>query len=72
MRLGSRAHDFHYSIEKRCGKLGHYVSFNEIHVLYNKLTGNPKVPGSIPGTEDDFTELFFNIFDFFLVLGNIY
>ena len=34
-RLRSCAHDFHYSIEKRCGKLGHYVSFNEIHVLYS-------------------------------------
>ena len=33
-RLRSCAHDFHYSIEKRCGKLGRYVSFNEIHVLY--------------------------------------
>ena len=33
-RLRSRAHDFHYSIEKRRGKLGRYVSFNEIHVLY--------------------------------------
>ena len=33
-RLRSRAHDFHCSIEKRCGKLGRYVSFNEIHVLY--------------------------------------
>ena len=33
--LRSHAHDFHYySIEKRCGKLGRYVSFNEIHVLY--------------------------------------
>ena len=32
-RLRSRAHDFHYSIEKRCGELGCYVSFNEIHVL---------------------------------------
>ena len=25
-RLRSLAHDFHYSIEKRCGKLGRYVS----------------------------------------------
>ena len=33
-RLRSPAHDFHYSIEKRCGKLGRYVSFNKIHVLY--------------------------------------
>ena len=33
-RLRLRAHDFHYSIEKRCGKLGRCVSFNEIHVLY--------------------------------------
>ena len=33
-RLRSRAHDFHYSIEKRRGKLGSYVSFNKIHVLY--------------------------------------
>ena len=33
-RLRSRAHDFHYSIEKRCGKLERYVTFNEIHVLY--------------------------------------
>ena len=31
--LRSRAHDFHYSIEKRRGKIGRYVSFNEIHVL---------------------------------------
>ena len=33
-RLLSRAHDFHdfhYRIEKRCGKLGRYVSFIEIH-----------------------------------------
>ena len=37
-RLRSRAYDFHYSIEKRCGKLGHYVSFNEIHVLYWKFS----------------------------------
>ena len=29
-RLRSRAHGFHYSIEKRCSKLGRYVSFNEI------------------------------------------
>ena len=34
-RLRSRAFDFHYSSEKRCGKLGRYFSFNEIHVLYN-------------------------------------
>ena len=33
-RLHSRAQDFHYSIEKRCGQLGRFVSFNEIHVLY--------------------------------------
>ena len=32
-RLRSLAHDFPYSIEKRCGKLGRYVSLNEIHVL---------------------------------------
>ena len=32
-RLRSRAHDFHYSIEKRCDKLGRYVSFNEIHAV---------------------------------------
>ena len=32
-RLRSRAHDFHCSTEKRCGKLGRYVSFTEIHVL---------------------------------------
>ena len=32
--LRSCAHDFHYSIEKRCGKLGCYISLNEIHVLY--------------------------------------
>ena len=31
--LRSRAHDFHYSIEKRCGKLGRSVSFSEIHAL---------------------------------------
>ena len=31
-RLRSRAYDFQYIIEKRCGKLGRYVSFNEIHV----------------------------------------
>ena len=36
-RLRSSAHDFHYIIEKRCGKLGRYVSFNEIHVLYSKV-----------------------------------
>ena len=34
-RLRSRAHDFHNTTEKRCGKLGRYVSFNEIRVLYN-------------------------------------
>ena len=34
VRLRSRAHDFHYSIQKRCSKLGRYVSLNEIHVLY--------------------------------------
>ena len=33
-RLRSCAHYFHYSIQKRCGKLGRYVSFNEIHGLY--------------------------------------
>ena len=33
-RLRSRAQDFHCSIEKRCSKLGRYVSFTEIHVLY--------------------------------------
>ena len=33
-RMSSRAYEFHYSIEKRCGKLGRYVSFNENHVLY--------------------------------------
>ena len=32
-RLRSSAHDFHFITEKRCGKLGRYVSFNEIHVL---------------------------------------
>ena len=31
--LHSRANYFHFSIEKRCGKLGRFVSFNEIHVL---------------------------------------
>ena len=36
-RLRSRAHDFHCSIEKRCDKLGRYVSFNEIHVLYTDV-----------------------------------
>ena len=34
-RLRSCAHYFHYSIQKRCGKLGRYVSFNEIHGLYD-------------------------------------
>ena len=33
-RLRSRAHDFHYSIEKRCGELGRYVSFDEIHAQW--------------------------------------
>ena len=33
-RLRSRAYIFHYSIEKRCGELESYDSFNEIHVLY--------------------------------------
>ena len=33
-RLRSRAHDVQYSIQKRYSKLGRYVSFNEIHVLY--------------------------------------
>ena len=33
-RLRSRAHDFHCSFEKRCGKLGRYVSFTEFHALY--------------------------------------
>ena len=33
-RLRSRANDFHYSIEKRCGQLARFVSFNEIHVIY--------------------------------------
>ena len=28
-RLRSRAHGFHYSIEKRCGKLGRYVSLTK-------------------------------------------
>ena len=37
-RLRSRAHDFHYSIQKRYGKLGRYVSFIEIHVLYKPDT----------------------------------
>ena len=32
-RLRSGAHDFHYTIEKRCGKVGRYVSFNEIHLI---------------------------------------
>ena len=36
-RLRSRAHDFHCSIEKRCGKLGRYVSFTKIHVLYTQV-----------------------------------
>ena len=35
-RLRSRAPNFYYSIEKRCSKLGRYVSFNEIHVFYCK------------------------------------
>ena len=35
-RLRSRAHDFNHSIEKRCCKLGRYVSFIEINVLYFK------------------------------------
>ena len=33
----SHAHDFLYSIEKRCGKLGRHVSFNESQELYRKL-----------------------------------
>ena len=32
--LRSRAHDFHSSIDKRCGRLGCNFSFTEIHVLY--------------------------------------
>ena len=36
-RLRSRANDFHYSIEKRYGKLERYVSFHKIHVLYYKV-----------------------------------
>ena len=36
-RLRSRAHDFHCSIEKRCGKLGRNDSFTEIHLLYHHL-----------------------------------
>ena len=39
-RLRSRAYDFHYSTEKRCGNLGRYVSFNEIHVFYNMYVLN--------------------------------
>ena len=35
---GSRAHHFHCSIGKRCGKIGRYDSFNEIHVLYCNLS----------------------------------
>ena len=35
VHLRSRTHEFHYSPEKRCGKLGPYVSFNEIHLLYS-------------------------------------
>ena len=30
VRLRSRAYDFRCIIEKRCGKLGRYVSFNDI------------------------------------------
>ena len=33
-RLRSHLHGFHYSIENRFGELGHFVSFNEVHVLY--------------------------------------
>ena len=33
-RLRSRAYYFHCSIEKRSGKIGRDVSFNESHVLY--------------------------------------
>ena len=45
-RLRSRAYDFNCIIEKRRGKLGHYVSFNEIHVLYsaiNTATQNTRI-----------------------------
>ena len=41
-RFRSRAHDFNYSIEKRCGKLGRYISFNEIHA--RKLDEKHKKP----------------------------
>ena len=34
-RLRSRAYFYHCSIEKRSGKTGRDVSFNEIHVLYS-------------------------------------
>ena len=37
-RLRSYAYNFHHSIEKRCGKLGCYISFNEIHVLYRNVS----------------------------------
>ena len=42
-RLRSRAHDFHYSIQKRCRKLGRYVSFNEIHALYTAPSSNSEI-----------------------------
>ena len=34
-RLHSRAYYFHCNIEKRSGKIGRDVSFNESHVLYS-------------------------------------
>ena len=37
VHLRSRTHEFHYSPEKRCGKLGPYVSFNEIHVIVKRM-----------------------------------
>ena len=45
-RLHSRAHDFQDSIEKICGKLGRYVSFNEINVR-TLITVANKSPGSM-------------------------
>ena len=38
--LALTPHDFHYSIENKCGKLGRYISFNEIHVLDSIATFN--------------------------------
>ena len=39
-RLRLCAYSFHCSIQKRRGKLGRTVSFNESHVLYSRLHGS--------------------------------